>query len=147
MADFGVRTVGRLLVDENFGNFFKVQEPIGKFQRLGIEQFGPIAKGLAIFVMWIKHDDMAKGVGGENSPEQNGDRAGFAGARGAEDGEMLAEKLVGNGISGQTIGLTQRAETHGCDIRLAVDQKEFVLIGQEYRAVQGGVFGDAALKA
>ena len=78
--------------------------------------------------------------------EDHGDGAGFAGAGGAEHGEVLAEQVVGLDEGGQAAVVVQRADARGRDRRAGIDLLQVFLARERDVVAEAREERDAALE-
>src|SRR3546814_15110112 len=87
---------------------------------------------------------MAEGVRAEDGVQHRGERAGLARTRRAEDGEVLAQQVVGDQEGRQAAVLVQGADAQVGSLRALVDLLQFFAAGGVDAIAEAGIVGDAA---
>ena len=125
----------------------KLSSQNGRFMLSGVMTSAHSLERLRIFAVDIEQQDMGLRVLLENAPQDQRHRAGFAGAGGAEHGEMLAEQLVDLDHRRDRGVLLDMADADGGVGVAGIGLGELVLAGPEHDIAERGIGRDAAPEA
>src|SRR3546814_5443753 len=87
-------------------------QPVGQLQVVGRHHLREAVEGVAVLVVRVQQHNMAEGMGAQDGVHHRGQRAGLARAGRAEDGEMLAQEIVGDQVGRPRAVLMQSADAH-----------------------------------
>ncbi len=133
--------------DQDVADLLEVQQPVGQLQIGGVEQLGAVGEGAGVLVVRVEQHDVAVGQFVEDRAQDHRDRAGLAGAGGAEHREVLAEQAVGEDEGRHLVVVPQPADVDVRDPRPRVDRGEVAQGHRGDRRVERRIARDAALEA
>ena len=80
---------------EHVDRFLEIEQPERQFEVLRVQNLRPITEGVAVFVVRVDEEDPQVRPHLQNLAQDDGNPARFTDARAAEEGEMLAQHVVG----------------------------------------------------
>ena len=112
--DLGVgRPFGALAAQRDLHHFLQGEQPVGKLQIVGVDDLGHVPEGMGVFIVGVEHHHVGVGILLQERVQDQGDGAGLSRPGGAEDGEVLAQQIVGEQERGQRPVLVDGADADG----------------------------------
>ena len=127
-----------VFADHQFLDFVEVQQPVRQLQIGRADHLAQAVEGRPILVVRIEDDDVAFRMLHQDAAQDSRQRAGLAGAGGAQHGEMLAQQVVGEDVRGDRIVEMHAADPHALAILAQEDAAQIVGVGGRGAVAQLG---------
>jgi hypothetical protein len=131
---------------EDDGDLLEGEQPVGELQVGGVQAQGLVAQSGCILVVRIEHEDVRARMAVQQGSQDHGHRARLAGAGAAQDGEVLAQQLIGREKGRECLVVAQAADLDVGGHRPRIDRGDLLRRHGEHGGVQGRVGGDAGLE-